>query len=550
MKTIKNVMTRIAFLGFLVGSFYTNAQTPAWLWAKSAGRNSYDYATSVATDSLGNCYVTGYYNIGITFDSTHTFTSSGSADIYVVKYGPAGNVIWTATATGGDYDVSKAIAVDRQGNVFIAGYFKSTSLTLGTNTLTNAGGNTYDLFFAKYDADGNVIWATRNGGTGDDRAYGIAVDSLGDCFVTGYFASSSMTFGTSTLTNSGSTDVFITMYTVGGTPAWARQGSGTSFDYAYAVAVDRFGFSYITGKFNSSSLTFGSDILTKAGNHDVFVTKYGIDGSVVWARRAGVSGDNVSVSVAADTSGNCYIAGNFRGSSILFGIYTLTNAGTSQGDMFLTKYDPIGNVLWAKSAGGTLDDAATAVAIDKNNYAYLAGYFNSSSVNFGTGALTNNGNGTSDMTITEFDPDGNAIWAKSVGGTGSDEPASIAVDHQRDFYYAGHISSPTVVFDTITISCAGTTDMFVAKSNNMPLTGINEIKNTVELSVFPNPANIKFEIRTAKTEYEIELINILGQVVLKDRNVKEINIEDIRPGSYILRINGSNFSQKAKIVIY
>lgn len=536
MKT--RILLFAAFSLLIMLSFNASSQTPNWLWAKSAGSNGYDYATSVATDTLGNSYVTGYYNAGISFDATHSFTSSGSSDIYLVKYDPAGNVLWAKTATGGtDADVSNSIAVDRWGNVFIAGYYKSTSLTFGTTTLTNAGGNTYDLFFAKYDTDGNVLWAKTNGGTGDDRTYGIAVDSLGDCFITGYFVSTTLTFGTSTLTNSGSTDIFLAMYTGGGTSVWARQGSGTGADYANAVTVDRFGFSYITGRFNSGTLTFGSNVLTKVGNYDVYITKYAHDGSVVWAKRAGVTGDNVSMSVAADTSGNCYIAGNFRGSTIIFGIYTLTNAGTT-GDMFLAKYDQLGNVLWAKSAGGTLDDGATAVTTDKYNYCYLAGYFKSTSVNFGTGALTNNGTSTADMTITEYSPSGTVIWAKSAGGTGDDVPNSIAVDTMRNFYYAGYIASPTVMLDTITLTCAGTTDMFIAKSDNTPLSGINESSNTVMISVFPNPASTELMVKLS-SEFSVQIINMHGQLCYSLAgilNETKIGLENLPAGIYILKV--------------
>jgi hypothetical protein len=126
---------------------------------ENAGNSGSDYAQSVTADSLGNSYVTGLFSTSVSFDASHTYFSNGSADIYVEKYDPAGNVVWATTAGGNDYDLANSVAVDKEGNVFITGYFKSPTLTFGSTTLVNAGGFRYDLFLVKYDPAGNVLWA-------------------------------------------------------------------------------------------------------------------------------------------------------------------------------------------------------------------------------------------------------------------------------------------------------------------------------------------------------------------------------------------------------
>jgi hypothetical protein len=286
-----------------------NAQIPSWIWSKSAGNMSYDYAQSVVTDTIGNSYVTGYFNISISFSGRTNFTSAGSTDMFVVKYSPSGEVLWAKSAGGTDADIATSVAVDKLGNVYVSGYFKSPTISFGPTSLTNAGGNTYDLFIVKYNSNGEVVWAKSSGGTGDDRAYGIAVDYLGNCFITGYFVSSTITFGSTTLTNSGALDVYLVKYNSNGTVQWAKSASGSGYDYAYGLAIDKFGNSFVVGDFNGNTITFGSSILTGVANVDMFVVKYAPDGNVLWANRAGVSSDNVAYTVAVDITGNCYVGG-------------------------------------------------------------------------------------------------------------------------------------------------------------------------------------------------------------------------------------------------
>jgi hypothetical protein len=133
----------------------------------------------------------------------------------------------------------------------------------------------------------------------------------------------------------------------------------------------------------------------------MYVAKYSPAGQVLWAKNAGVSGDNSSYSVAADNDGNCFAAGRFGGNSINFGTVTLTNKGS--GDVFLVKYDPAGNVIWARSAGGSEDDIAYGVTTDKSGYAYAAGFFKSDSIAFGTKVLTNFHTGSADIFVTEYE---------------------------------------------------------------------------------------------------------------------------------------------------
>jgi len=549
MKKTALLFTLLGFLCINSKIITVNAQPPSWLWAKSAGDASYDYAQSVTADSLGNSYVTGYFNMSITFDVNHTFFSNGSADLYIVKYDPVGNVIWVKSAGGNDFDISTSVAVDKLGNVYLTGYFKSSSLTFGSTTLVNAGGSSYDIFIVKYDPDGNVLWAQSIGGTGDDRGYCIAVDDPGNIFIAGYFFSPTIMIGTFTLTNNGFSDIFIAKYTTDGTALWVNSPVGPGWEYIYGVAVDHSGNSFIAGKLNGNTLTFGTIVLVKVANHDMFVAKYSSTGQVLWAKNAGVSGDNSSNFVAADIYGSCFVTGRFGGNSITFGSFTLTNAGN--GDVFLVKYDVPGNVIWAKSAGGAQNDEAYSVTADKSGYIYAAGYFKSVSIDFGSNVLTNiSSSGTADMFITEYDPDGNNIWALSAGGTGDEIAYSVAVDSLRNSFSAGYIGSSTVVFGNTTLSSNGSTDMFVAKTDNLPVS-IKENQSSGDyFSVFPNPAN-DFLLINVPSMSSVEILNARGQVCKKLTNhlsETKIDISELTGGLYLIKVTKGNEILTSKFI--
>ena len=171
-----------------------------------------------------------------------------------ISYGQSPTYLWAKRAGGTDTDKGSSVATDANGNILVTGVFYSSSITFGTTTLTNAGGS--NMYIAKYDAGGNVLWAKSAGGTDSNGGYSIATDANGNIFVTGEFRNSSITFGTTTLTNAGYYDIFIVKYDVGGNVLWAKSTGGTDWDEGRSVASDANGNILVTGIFVSPSITF------------------------------------------------------------------------------------------------------------------------------------------------------------------------------------------------------------------------------------------------------------------------------------------------------
>jgi hypothetical protein len=179
-----------------------------------------------------------------------------------------GNFLWAKRAGGNWNDVGHGIALDSSGNAYVTGYFEDTAV-FGATTLTSAGQP--DTYIAKVDSGGNFLWAKRAGGTSSDIGNGIAVDSSGNAYITGYFWATAV-FGATTLTSAGQSDTYIAKVDSGGNFLWAKRAGGISIDEGKSITVDSIGNAYVTGSFNGTAV-FGATTLTSAGGYDVFIWK-------------------------------------------------------------------------------------------------------------------------------------------------------------------------------------------------------------------------------------------------------------------------------------
>jgi len=490
------------------------------LWVKTFGDVNFDYPWSIKADDFGNVYITGYFESPSIIFGSNILTNAGSADIFIVKLDTNGNVLWAKSAGGTAFDAAYSVSLDILGNVYITGFFQSSAITFGSFTLSNSGG----FFLVKYDKDGNVVWANTasGGGLGSaDFGYSLKSDYFGEILVTGYYNSPSITFGSDTLTNSGLYDVFIAKFDVNGNEIWARSAGGTGLDWGHSVAADILGNIYITGNFKSPSITFGNISLNNTGDDDIFIAKYGYDGDILWVKSASGIGTDLGQSLTIDLNQNVWLAGGFQSPTITFGSYTFGNSGEM--NMFLAKYDGNGTVLWATCLGGSEYDLLNSVAtdstgnvqitgwfgspelsigsyklknfnssaavfiakysvsgnvlwatsaggrengivsIDDSGIAYVAGSFDSPAIILGFDTLVNKG--YNDIFLVKYDINGNALWAKSAGGTNDEDASSVVVDTAGDIYIIGYFED-TISFDSITLYSSGGKDIFLTKYNN------------------------------------------------------------------------------------
>ena len=373
--------------------------------------------------------------------------------------------VWAKSAGALNTDYANSVFTSPSGEVYATGIFYSTSITFGSTTLTNNGSASCDIFLTKYDASGNVIWAISSGGTMNDAATSVTVDALGNVYVTGWFSSPTIVFGSTTLTNasSGTGDFFLVKYDSNGNVLWAKRAGGADWEIAQCVVVDNTGTNvYISGGF-SLSFMFATNNLTSNGAMDVFLGKYDSNGNEIWARTAGGTVNDLANSVITDAAGNIYLPGGFASATTTFGTYTLTNAGVGFPDIFFVKYDPSGNVIWATREGGPDNDHAVWVSKDVFGEIYITGHYHSTSFTVSTTTLNNMGMG--DVFVIKYDTAGNALWAKTHGDMDHDFAYSIISDASGNAYVSGMFMSATIIFGSVTLTNASATneDLFITK---------------------------------------------------------------------------------------
>ena len=441
---------------FMFNSYPVYSQSPQWSWVKQAGGINNAEGRSIALDGSGNSLVIGHFQGSVTFGDT-TLNSLGDWDIFVAKYDENGNVLWAEQASGIDFIGGNGIAVDGSGNSLVTGEFFG-NLTIGDTTLTSLGGS--DIFVAKYDENGNFLWAEQAGGTLHVGGFAIAVDVSGNSLVTGHFEGSAI-FGDTTLTSFGGSDIFVAKYDGNGNLLWVEQAGGTNYEVGFGIAVDGSGNSLVTGWFMGTA-TFGNTTLTNSGGPDIFIAKYDENGNFIWVEQAGGTDSQVGQGIAVDGSGNSLVTGWFMGTAT-FGDTTLTNLGGS--DIFVAKYDENGNFIWAVQAGGINEEWGNGIAVDVSANILVTGSFLGSAT-FGDTTLTSLGG--SDIFVAKYDENGNFLWAEQAGGINNDSGYDIAVDVSGNSLVTGSFEG-SAAFGNITLTSAGGADIFVAKIEHVTI---------------------------------------------------------------------------------
>jgi len=203
---------------------------------------------------------------------------------------------------------------------------------------------------AKYDTAGNAQWVTSGGGSGTDEGFCIALDTAGNSYVTGYFSSSTATFGGQVIHTAGANDIFTVKLSPSGSVLWARSAGGTGDDKGRGIAVDAQGNAYVAAYF-SGTATFGNITLTSVGGEDICIIKYDPSGNVQWVIPAGGVSDDLANAIHLDANGHLYIAGSCS-SNIVFGGVTLINP--TNGAPFLSRIDFLPPAIAISGANGNL----------------------------------------------------------------------------------------------------------------------------------------------------------------------------------------------------
>jgi len=415
---ISNRTWLAGLVAIAISSLNANVQAQTAQWIKQQGTGG--ISNGVSSDALQNTYATGMISNPGLFDNV-TIPCNAS-DIFVTKYDPTGALIWAKTAGGAILDQGYDIATDPSGNSYVVGAIQTNGLypTVTFDTITLTGHGDYDWFIAKYDANGSVLWAKNAGGTGGDTAFGVALDNSGAVYVTGFF-SGTMTVDGITVTSAGLYDIFLAKYDSNGTLVWLKRAGGTGSDIAHGIVVDSIGNIGIAGEFQNTA-SFETNSIVALGLGDAFIAKYDSNGNNLWARRGGgtitYQADR-SNAIAVDGSNSFYVVGDFTGTAVFDGL-SVTSTGPSASDVFVAKYDTNGVITWLHHGGGIHADIGYAVGVDQAGNSYVSGFADSGTgVVFDHLALPPRGNEY--IFLAKYDPSGTVQYVKQyAAGLGKD----------------------------------------------------------------------------------------------------------------------------------
>jgi uncharacterized protein (AIM24 family) len=426
------------------------SQSMTHLWSQRFGDASSQHGQSVVFDPSRNVAITGALRGTVDFGGG-PLTSAGRRDIFLAKFDASGNHLWSQRFGDAEDQVVWSVAFDPSGNVAITGWFEGT-VDFGGGPLTNTGG--LDIFLAKFDASGTHLWSQRFGDATYQFGWSVAFDPSGNVAITGFFGGT-VDFGGGPLTSAGVLDIFLAKFDASGTHLWSQRFGDAEDQLGYCVAFDPSGNVAITGGF-WSSVDFGGGPLTSAGFEDIFLAKFDASGTHLWSQSFGDASSQHGQSVAFAPSRNIAITGSLRG-TVDFGGGSLTSAGFK--DIFLAKFDAIGNHLWSQRFGDAEDQHVRSVAFDPSGNVAITGGFEGS-VDFGGGPLTSAGE--TDIFLVQFDVSGAHLWSQSFGDASSQHGQSVAFDPSGNVAITGALKG-TVDFGGGPLTSAGGRDIFLAK---------------------------------------------------------------------------------------
>jgi hypothetical protein len=439
-----------SILGALALPLSVGAQPFCHAWSDGFGDATYQYAYGLAADGSGNLIVTGWFAGTLDFGGD-PLVGAGSQDIYIAKFDAAGNHRWSKSFGDAGAQYGYDVKTDPWGNIVLLGYFSGV-VDFGGGALTSAGG--YDIFVAKFDANGTHLWSKRFGDASTQYAHCVAIDGQGNVIITGHYYGS-VDFGGGPHSSSALLDIYVAKFDAGGNYLWSQSFGGTGDQYGEAIVADAVGSLALAGPF-AGSVDFGGGPLNSAGTLDIYVARLKPSGLYLWSQRFGDASYQIANAIAIEGSNNIVVAGEFEG-TVNFGGGPLSSAGNN--DVFVAKFNSGGTHLWSRSFGDGNDQTAVAVTTDRSGNVAVAGDFKGT-LDFGGGPLT--GSGAEDIFLAEFDANGNHIWSQRFGDPAFQHGFGVAADGWGNLTVAGHITG-TTDFGGGPINSAGSFDVVLAR---------------------------------------------------------------------------------------
>lgn len=414
---------RLALALFLVLPLTLHAQVPSWTWGASFGSTADEQVNALASDAAGNVYATGSFRNTVDFDpqSGTSNLTANNADVFILKLNNAGGLEWAkriGASSGSAPEFGQCIALDPAGNIYVAGQLGISTVDMdpGPGTFDLTGTGSYDAFVLKLDAAGDFVWAKQIAGPQDELPIAMVVDDAGSVHLCGRFS-----------------------------------GTGVDFDPGA-----------------------GTLLLNSAGGWDNFVMKLDPAGDLAWATSMGSAEPDLeeALGIDVDAAGHVYTTGVFAG-TVDFdpGPGTVNLTSVEYLDIYIQKLASNGQLVWARSIGGNVNQRADAIVLDEYANLLLAGAYPAAATDFDPNAgVETHSAWPSDLFVLKLDSASNFQWVRTMGETTNQQSRAfdIATDEDGSASVCGTIWGSMDCDpgpDTLTLTSAGGSDVLVFKLN-------------------------------------------------------------------------------------
>jgi hypothetical protein len=479
-----------SILSFSVGDSYDARYPlvidPGLIYSTYLGGSSFDQGFSIAIDTSGNAYVTGFtssYDFPVTPGAFQIAFHGGFSDAFVTKLNPAGSGLVYSTYLGGSGDdVGESITIDAAGNVYVTGYTSSIDFPVTPGAFQNTyGGGPDDGFITKLNTTGTALtYSTYLGGSDDDGCDNIAIDISGSAYVTGYTDSGNFphTSGAFQASPQGGYDAFVTKLNAAGDALiYSTYLGGSSDESGFSITADISGSAYITGYTGSGNFptTPGAFQTVLAGIENAYITKLNAAGTaLVYSTYLGGNGEDSGNCIVIDGAGTSYVTGATSSTNypVTPGAFQTAYQGGPY-DAFITRLNTTGTALiYSTYLGGSGEDVGLAIAIDASGNTYVAGFTDSTNFPVTPGAFqaTYQG-GPDDAFVTRLNTTGTAlVYSTYLGGSGTDIGFFLAIGDAGNAYVVGFTESTNfpVTPGAFQSMLRGVDNAFVTKLSTAP----------------------------------------------------------------------------------
>lgn len=540
-------MKSLIIVVFCLISVNSISQEINFEWNKIFGNTGWTSGLSLACDTSGFIYASGTFEGVINYNGT-TFTSNGGKDGYLFKLDSNGNLLWSKQFANENDVKINSITIDNSNNLIVLGDYRVT-VNFDTTFLTNNVDTLYssNLFIAKYNIDGDLLWAKNTGGVAYD-GNSLTVDLNNDILITGLSIDISLFDAITSINTLDSTlhsypggtyweyyhpkVSFLAKYSQNGNMIWIEETGG----HPYEIISDNCNNIIVTGNFIGDTY-FNGTLVSEIGFETTYLAQYTSNGNLNWVKTSGGSANwNSGYGLEVDSANNIYQSGQILGNDIEFnGNISVPFAGT---DAFITKYDVNGDLIWYELIGTPTTmsgqnnfNSGNSLKIDKNGDILFLGYF-MDTLTFGASTLKSNG--APDLILLKFKSNGDIISSSQYSDYGWVEGIDLDIDNDNDIYLTGMTSLNT--WNSIDPNYA-----FICKINETIPTSPLSIKENISskyINIYPNPSydllQFKTDLNLKKAPFEIN--NLAGKQQLSGIIEDGIDISNLPQGMYIISV--------------